>query len=122
MFAILYEDAALEEYGWRPGSTIRDAVGGDLLVALAGSFYYPDFAGVDEGKDVSGDGKEGDVVSNPWRSRPENFPVLRVEAKEFSRLVMGHAEEETVGHDGGAHVEGDFHLAPVLLHRPLAVL
>ena len=111
----------MEEYGRRPGSTIRDAVGGDLLVALAGSFYYPDFAGVDEGKDVSGDGKEGDVVSGARGTCPEDLAVFRVEAKELPQLVMGHAEEETVGHYGGAHVEGDFPLAPVLGHGPLAV-
>ena len=46
MLAILYEDAALEEYGRCPGSAIRDAIGGDLTVALAGGLYYPDFADV----------------------------------------------------------------------------
>ena len=46
VLAILYEDAVPEEYGRRPGSAIRDAVGGDLPVALAGGLYYPNFADV----------------------------------------------------------------------------
>ena len=121
MLAILHEDAALYKHGRRPGFTIRNSVGGNLLVALTGGFYYPDFAAVRKGKNVSGDGKEGDVVSGARGTCPENLAVFRVEAKELPRLVMGHAEEETVGHDGGTHVERDFHLAPVLGNRPLAV-
>ena len=46
MLAILYEDAAPEEYGWRPSVAIRDAIGGDLTVALAAGLYYPDFPDV----------------------------------------------------------------------------
>jgi hypothetical protein len=52
--------ASLKEYGRRLGPSIRDASGGDFLVALVSNFYYPDFAGVDEGKET-GDGKVGDV-------------------------------------------------------------
>ena len=46
VLAILYEDAAPEEYGRRPGVAIRDSIGGNLPVALSGGLYYPDFTDV----------------------------------------------------------------------------